>query len=85
MRDLSKRMTDVLKQTFPFVYRGTPEEIAESCIFEVFWRNGFDIPEYFIHHGEVISIETVERIYENGFAAIINDGKLIAFRKENVL
>lgn len=33
-------------------------------------------------HGEPINIDYLEKQYEQGLSAIINDGKLLGFRKE---
>ena len=85
MRDTSKRVANILKQEHPYTFSGTPRQIAERCLLDVFWRSGYELPENFYIDDEVLSIENVEHIYDRGYAAVINDGKLIAFKKENVL
>ena len=85
MKPMSDRIANMLRQAYPRVYDGTTEDIAEKCLFETFWRCGFELPEFFLKYGEEINIEFVERVYEKGYSAIINDGKLLGFRKENAL
>ena len=82
---MSNRIANILRQEFPRVYDGTTEEIAEKCLFETFWRCGYELPEFFLNYGEEISAEFVERVHEKGYAAIVNDGKLLGFKKENAL
>lgn len=49
--------------------------------------NGTDIEpvEKFLAENETASIEFLERMYEQGYSAVINDGKLLGFQKENAL
>jgi len=39
------------------------------------------LPDDFLDEGEYPSIDFCEQLYERGYEAIINDGKLLGFRR----
>lgn len=84
IRPMSDRIANVLRLAYPTVYDGTTEEIAEKCLYETFWRCGFELPENFLEYGEEINVEFIERVCKRGYSAIINDGKMLGFRREKI-
>ena len=83
MRESYKKAANILQQEHPLSFNGTPLEIAERCLIYVFLKSGYEISEHLLEDDEEPNIEFCEKVYEQGFAAIINDGVLLGFKNEN--
>lgn len=83
MREPYKKAANILQQEHPLAFNGTPLKIAERCLLYVLWKSGYEIAENLLEDDEEPNIEFCEKVYEQGFAAIINDGVLLGFKNEN--
>ena len=78
-----RRVANLLRQEQPIFCYGTDLEIAEWSMFYVLGHQDYGLDSEVLD-GEA-TIESLEKAYEKGWAAIINDGKLLGFRKEKSL
>lgn len=75
-------MRELLNQTDFDEHKETDESLLTKALFEYMVSKGIHFPELF---PMASTIGDLEVIYKFGYSAIINDGKLIGFRKEKAL
>lgn len=81
MREQTKRVAKLLQNEYPEVFRSSQNKIVDSCVFFILWELGLELPEHLRPLKTVPSIDLCEQLYERGYEAIINDGKLLGFRR----
>lgn len=73
---------NVLRQVNPEIWYGTIEDIISYALYRAVHEEGFELTtELYRLRGAEWTIESIERAYDLGYDAVINDGKLIAFKK----
>lgn len=75
----------LLRQVDPEFCNGSDLEVAKYTMFCYMTRFGYRLPSGVITPGKEVTLEDVERAYEDGYSAIINDGKLLGFNTERAL
>lgn len=85
-RKIIKNLAGFLRQVYPHYCNGSDLQIAQFTMISYIDRRGYELPSLLpILTGKNACIEALEEMYERGFSAIINDGKLVGFviEKEN--
>lgn len=84
MKSYTRNKIAILRQIDPSVYAVTDEVFVDMLLFEEMERHHVVDPIHFYDVEEHDDYETLgfcQRIYDKGYDAVINDGKLIAFKK----
>ena len=81
MDSLTNRLADLLRQVEPQFCNGSTEEIAAYTMFYYAGRLGLSLGAEPLEL-ERPTLENVEKAYKKGWVAVINDGKLLGFKKE---
>ena len=81
MREQTKRAAKLLQNEYSEVFYGSQNKIVDCCVFFILWELGLELPEHLRPLKNVPSIDFCEQLYERGYEAIINDGKLLGFRR----
>ena len=75
-----ERIAELLRQEKPTICCGTSLEIAKFAMFYFAEMN--DLSTVSVVIDGTANIKSLEEAYEKGYAAIINDGKLLGFKYE---
>lgn len=74
---------NVLRQVNPEIWYGTIEDIISYALYSAVHEEGVELTTDLnrLRTGDEWTIESIERAYDLGYDAIINDGQLIGFKK----
>lgn len=82
-RTVIKNVAGFLRQVNPHYCNGSDLQIAQFTMISYLDRRGYELPSLLpILTGKNACIEALEEMHERGLCAIINDGKLIGFKRE---
>ena len=84
MKSYTREKIAILRQVNPCVYTITDDDIVDMLLYEEMERQRVVAPIHFYDVEEHDDYETLgfcECVYDKGYDAVINDGKLIAFKK----
>lgn len=76
-----KRVSGFIRQV-EYEKGQTEGEVSVACMFYFLTHSGYYLPSAFDH---TETVGDIEDLYKEGYGALVNDGKLIGFQKENVL
>ena len=77
-----KEIAGFLRQVSPRIFWGSDLEIAQKAMFQYLGYKGYDLPTILEVLGKPYTVQSLEEMYEKGYSAIINDGKLVGFVRE---
>ena len=84
-------MTDTMERYFKIIRQVTPRECfnsiedgIEQILHEYLSDRGITTYPFFSEafHGDTFSLEMCQQAYDDGYNVIINDGRIIGYRKE---